>query len=662
MIANLVKQIRTTVREGELISPPFRNKKKHARWKAMLRNEYYTLQVEIDTIVAEIMIVIQKYEPLQLLRQIYLRMCEASINSSSELDTIPENARLGLLLLYVQNVISSSKSQITQVETIIKEEEIKRLQELHELMQDKIVLYHICAEAEKQNKCEIEKRKLMFLARVQHNAIAGGKQHQYLIPEILSELLKPHNSIFKELFGVTTQELVEAIRHIQRSLIKDLVIAGNKLIALHQEFKKSGKTLQEFMQSQQSSEISNAFMQFGGYDLHDLQKITNLPQPLLEELSLSPGEDTSFLSTPNAGWSTKPFSSLFKPFIKVNGRYYCFHIWNLTDNIYRALYKAITKSNIKYQEEWNKGQVDAVEGYAFELLKKILPKAEVYKNVYYYIDQSNKAHRYEGDGLIFLGDHLLIIEVKAGKYSQKSFYEDTKKLVGKGYDQGVRLYECLERYKSGVQLFNAKGNMVKEIKLSDYKHITICCITLEQLIGADGNLDSLKALERKIELAKSHIWLLSLDDLVAYSKLIPDSITFCNFLEKRNKAFKLGTLQVFDELCHYGAYLKHNDYAEYFTEISKKKNASKLKILLGDIYKRDINTYFDSLLAGGEPISKPLPEIHPIVRQDMYNSKYNIQNMPENYAPKHVRADGKIGKNAICPCGSGNKYKKCHGF
>lgn len=657
MTSNLPKQIRTTVRKGELISPPFHNKKDHTRWKAMLRNKYYTLPVEIDTIVAEMMGIIHKYEPLQLLREIYLRMCVVSINPSSEFDTIPKNARLGLLLLYIQNVISSSKSQITQVETIIKEEEIKRLQELHELMQDKIRLYHICAEAKKQNKGAFEKRKLMFLARVQHNAIAGGKQHQYLIPEILSELLKPHNLILKKLFGVTEQELIEAITFLQKSLIKGMGIACTNLIGLHQEFRKSGKTVEEFMLSRQVPETSNLFRQVGGYDLHDLQKVTNLPQPLLEELSLSRGEDTSFLCAPNAGWSTKPFSSLFKPFIKVNARYYCFHIWNLTDNIYRVLYKTITKLDTEYQEKWNKYQSAAVERYAFELLKKMLPKVEVYRNVYYYPEQSNKEQRCEVEGLIFLGDHLLIIEVKAGKYSQNSpttdfnsIYQSTRELVGQGYDQGIRLYECFERYKSGVQLFNAKGDMVKEAKLSDYKHITICCITLEQLIRADGNLDSLKALERKTDLGRPYIWLLSLDDLVAYSKLISDPITFCNSLEKRNKASKLHTLQVFDELCHYRAYLKHNDYPEYFKEIAKKK-ANKLTIL-DDIYKHSINKYFDSLLAE-EPISKSLP-------------KSNIHSIPslleENCAPKHVRNDGKIGRNGLCPCGSGNKYKKCHGF
>ena len=26
-----------------------------------------------------------------------------------------------------------------------------------------------------------------------------------------------------------------------------------------------------------------------------------------------------------------------------------------------------------------------------------------------------------------------------------------------------------------------------------------------------------------------------------------------------------------------------------------------------------------------------------------------------------VRKEGKVGRNAPCPCGSGKKYKKCHG-
>ena len=30
-------------------------------------------------------------------------------------------------------------------------------------------------------------------------------------------------------------------------------------------------------------------------------------------------------------------------------------------------------------------------------------------------------------------------------------------------------------------------------------------------------------------------------------------------------------------------------------------------------------------------------------------------------APKPVKAGAKVGRNDLCPCGSGKKYKKCHG-
>ena len=34
----------------------------------------------------------------------------------------------------------------------------------------------------------------------------------------------------------------------------------------------------------------------------------------------------------------------------------------------------------------------------------------------------------------------------------------------------------------------------------------------------------------------------------------------------------------------------------------------------------------------------------------------------QNTPPQPVKRDGdKVGRNAPCPCGSGKKYKKCHG-
>ena len=38
-----------------------------------------------------------------------------------------------------------------------------------------------------------------------------------------------------------------------------------------------------------------------------------------------------------------------------------------------------------------------------------------------------------------------------------------------------------------------------------------------------------------------------------------------------------------------------------------------------------------------------------------------VTNAPNQAAPKTVRNTGKVGRNAPCPCGSGKKYKHCHG-
>ncbi|MFN8209130.1 MAG: SEC-C metal-binding domain-containing protein [Bacteroidales bacterium] len=37
------------------------------------------------------------------------------------------------------------------------------------------------------------------------------------------------------------------------------------------------------------------------------------------------------------------------------------------------------------------------------------------------------------------------------------------------------------------------------------------------------------------------------------------------------------------------------------------------------------------------------------------------QQAEERRAPQPVRVEKKVGRNDPCPCGSGKKYKNCHG-
>jgi preprotein translocase subunit SecA len=66
--------------------------------------------------------------------------------------------------------------------------------------------------------------------------------------------------------------------------------------------------------------------------------------------------------------------------------------------------------------------------------------------------------------------------------------------------------------------------------------------------------------------------------------------------------------------------------------------------------------------------SDPAPERLPAFARDMERKQQrqekNLQyrtGAAQAEAPKPVRAGAKVGRNDPCPCGSGKKFKKCHG-
>jgi len=61
--------------------------------------------------------------------------------------------------------------------------------------------------------------------------------------------------------------------------------------------------------------------------------------------------------------------------------------------------------------------------------------------------------------------------------------------------------------------------------------------------------------------------------------------------------------------------------------------------------------------------AKPEQEAREIEeRHKRQQAQIQFQTGPaKSEAPKPVRAGAKVGRNDPCPCGSGKKYKKCHG-
>jgi preprotein translocase subunit SecA len=66
----------------------------------------------------------------------------------------------------------------------------------------------------------------------------------------------------------------------------------------------------------------------------------------------------------------------------------------------------------------------------------------------------------------------------------------------------------------------------------------------------------------------------------------------------------------------------------------------------------------------GDGPAQHLPEVARQLERKQQRQQKDLQYQTgpaQAEAPKPVRAGAKVGRNDPCPCGSGKKYKKCHG-
>ena len=74
--------------------------------------------------------------------------------------------------------------------------------------------------------------------------------------------------------------------------------------------------------------------------------------------------------------------------------------------------------------------------------------------------------------------------------------------------------------------------------------------------------------------------------------------------------------------------------------------------------------------SGRNGITSPLSRLSPAPRQQYREEKRDLSDPDQQAAAGHdtrevkrepVRAEKTVGRNDLCPCGSGKKYKNCHG-
>lgn len=296
-----------------------------------------------------------------------------------------------------------------------------------------------------------------------------------------------------------------------------------------------------------------------------------------------------------------------RPFLRVEDKFYCFDLANLTDNAYRIVQRLIARLKPEYSETWNKRQKAVSEDIPFGLLERIIPGATIFKNVYYRapIGPGNKTDWCELDGLVTYDDHIIVTEVKAGAFTYtpptgdfNAYITSVKDLILKPAEQAMRFVQCLN-VKGHVDLYDGQHKQIGTIRKDAFRQITPCCVTVDNLTELAARADKLGGIGVVVP---EGVWCISVNDLRVYADLFDSPVVFTHFLEQRLKATVEKTVELWDELDHIGLYLKYNLYVQYIKEVVADFKANHIS---WHGYRKKIDEYYHMLMVEPERAEKP---------------------------------------------------------
>ncbi len=590
--------------------------------KEKLAGDFLEICKDINLRIARIREIISNYNPLSLLHRGYFCYATASIGKTSPTQFSHDDNLSCRMVDYVQSIIVSTKINSDNKPEISQEKWDELFNEIKELYTILNVTFHLA------KSCYLEKTdpnydkkedNIFVLAQMNWALVTGNRYYVYEIQH-LKDLLLPHNEIFKNLFGITIEDFIDRIGRLGDSLVcgfADAMDEHKKISDISQsrldKLIESGKAKDSddenipnlLWNDEEKTKLKDLYSRLYYYDLFNVQKITGFSEELLNELSLAPGEDAEFFAEGDeyAGWPLKLLPINQKPFLKINGNYYCFDQHSLFDDLYRIIQRLIFKLASDYKENWNEIQQKQSEKIAINLFRKLLPDAEAIPNVFTkcQLEGSNRHNWCENDGLIIYDDFLIILEVKGGSFTYTppttdffAFKSSLKNLISKPAKQGQRLLENLEK-NGELELFDKNHNFIKKINISDFRETIICCFTLDNFTAFSAKPSILKDLN--IETPKYPIWSVSLDDLRIYSNIFDSPSKFLHFLEKRKQAAS-SNIHFNDELDHLGAYIEHNCYVNYYEQFDRES-------VMLNAYSEKFDTYHHYLLANPQKAIKP---------------------------------------------------------
>ena len=605
------------------MSSGYRITQKASAWRERFDERVSNTASETPQLIEQIAELVAELPPAQLLERAWHEEFLVFADVEDDTDIGHDEMVANKMVTYIQSVIAGVPRAEAQKSTVSEED----WQSLKALVSN-LFGFHMRAFTmsmrEPLDDAQLQDRAASEAARVESSLVdlwytVWGRRFPSHLSQYLEDLLLPHSPVIEDLFGLTASDLIRGLVMIDVALRFGHAITVRDLDELglspgsdaSEEYPHGDRTpassapewvAREARRLGWATSEEDVHARVLEYGLFDVRRNSQLPDKLLRELSWEPGEDHEFFSPGSlSGSPLRTWPIMKRPFIRIDGNYYCFDSSALSDHIYRNLYHIVCRLRPDQAEAWREKQAKQMERLAEKYFRRLLPGATIFSNAHY----AGYGLAGEVDAVVIYDDHLIIVEAKGGAYAPQSpatdfaAHIDSVKELGSGAtNQGARFKKFLEAAPS-VPIYDSNNKRTRrklaDLSLSSIRHVAVCAITLDPFTELAARLHHLSGMG--ITLDTSGLWLMSLDDLHAYADVFDNPLIFLHYVEQRTQAARSTILDLDDELDHLGMYLEHNHYSGYAEDLYQER---PLELAMFAGYRATIEHQFNERLKDPE--------------------------------------------------------------
>ena len=432
-----------------------------------------------------------------------------------------------------------------------------------------------------------EKPLAGFISDVQMFYLVRGKRDVHFHSRYFSLLLGPHDQTFRDKFGIPSALIVEGITKLADRLFYDgpMLIRKHDMIlnAIEKKFRRrSARGLVALQWNWLRQEAENI-------EHFNVGKITGWTDCLMEALSSSLASKDEPVTHEYQFWPIDDLQIKDRPFVRIDGNYYCFDYYTFVDNIYRALFNAIRVGD--ETGRWSKLQTQAIESAVGDVFEHLLPGCLQLRNVLY--NASGRAGDLRELDLVVLASGITFVVEDKGVYLDhaspllnfdkvRSFYEKGLAKAGKQSRKFQDYFDSSEE----IVFLNADGSEALRVKRSDMGKLCRMCVTVD----GENNMTSSTMRLKDISVDAKGLVVISLDDLLVYERYFDSPMMFLAYVDYRCRQTEYEDVSSADELDHLGLFIGGRGYADGLRQLC----CDGAMLSLSD-YHSLLNDFFQSL-------------------------------------------------------------------